>query len=77
MAIYNTDSDSENTAVRAFLTKVGEKYLGRRFNIGSGWGKKKWLQIKEITFQNRCAYCGIQNQLQMEHLVMFNRNHCG
>ncbi|CAE6902108.1 HNH nucleases [Vibrio sp. B1FIG11] len=36
MAIYNTASDSANTAVRAFLTKVGEHYLGHSFNTGSG-----------------------------------------
>ena len=27
MAIYNTGSDSANTMVRAFLTKIGESYL--------------------------------------------------
>ena len=36
MAIYNTASDAANTAVRAFLTKVGEFYLGRTFNTGTG-----------------------------------------
>jgi len=41
MAKYNTGNDSANTAVRAFLTQVGEFYLGDRstkvkFNTGSG-----------------------------------------
>ena len=78
MAIYNTDSDSANTAVRAFLTKLGEHYLERRFNTGSGKGKRDWLRIKESVFENRCAYCGITDvKLSMEHLVMFNRAECG
>ena len=77
MATYNTDSDSANTSVRAFLTKVGEYYLGRTFNTGSGWGKQKWLEIKEV-FGNSCAYCGINNvPLQIEHLEMFNKSQCG
>lgn len=40
MAVYNTSSDSANTAVRAFLTKVGEYYWGKSFNTGSGKSKK-------------------------------------
>jgi len=78
MAIYNTSSDAVNTAVRSFLTKVGEYYLGRSFNTGSGKGKETWQHIKEIIFDNECAYCGEQNQLlQIEHLVMFNRKEYG
>lgn len=38
MAAYNTASDSENTAVRALITKVGDYYLDHLFNIGSGQG---------------------------------------
>ena len=41
MAVYNTDSDSANTAVRAFLTKVGEYYLNETFNTTSS--KKKHI----------------------------------
>ncbi len=48
MAIYNTASDTANTAVRAFLTKVGEFYLGRSFNTGSGKGKADWERITKI-----------------------------
>ena len=78
MAIYNTPSDSANTGVRAFLTKVGELYLERSFNTGSGQGKKDWIRIKESVFGNRCAYCGATGvPLSMEHLVMFNRDQCG
>lgn len=39
MAQYNTPFDSANTAVRSFLTKIGELYLGRNFNIGIGRAK--------------------------------------
>jgi len=78
MAIYNTSSDAANTAVRSFLTKVGEYYLGRSFNTGAGKGKETWLHIKETVFNNECAYCGEQHQsLQIEHLVMFNRSEYG
>jgi hypothetical protein len=42
MATYNISSDASNTAVRVFLTKVGEFYLGRSFNTGSRKGKKDW-----------------------------------
>jgi hypothetical protein len=77
MAIYNTNSDSANTAVRAFLTKVGEEYLGRRFNTGSGKGKQDWENIKD-KFNDSCAYCGSNNsRLTMEHLIPFNRTNCG
>ena len=78
MTTYNTSSDSANTAVRAFLTKVGEYYLGRTFNTGSGKGKDDWERIKKDVFGNTCAYCGIgEGLLQMEHLVMFNRSEYG
>lgn len=42
MSIYNTASDASNTAVRAFLTKLGEYYLERSFNTSSGQGKQDW-----------------------------------
>ena len=78
MAIYNTASDSANTAVRAFLTSVGELYLGRSFKTGSAQGKKDWTRIKESVFGNCCAYCGARGiPLGMEHLFMFNRSECG
>lgn len=74
MSIYNTTFDSANTAVRAFLTKVGEYYLGRSFNTSSGQAKKDWLIIKNEVFNSKCAYCGQQTDaLQMEHLIMFNK----
>ena len=40
MTTYNTGADGANTSVRAFLTRVGEFYLGRPFNTASGQGKK-------------------------------------
>lgn len=78
MAVYNTSSDSANTAVRAFLTKVGEYYLGHSFNTGSGKGKAIWLSIKSQDFDNCCAYCGRASEvLQVEHVLMFNRTEFG
>jgi len=78
MAIYNTASDAANTAVRAFLTKVGEFYLGRSFNTGSGKGKADWERIRDSVFNGQCAYCGVSGQsLQIEHLLMFNRTEYG
>ena len=76
MAIYNTPSDAANTAVRAFLTSVGEHYFGRSFNTGSGKGKEIWEQIK-ANFNDACAYCTTQTKLQIEHLIMFNRSEYG
>ncbi|KGM54404.1 HNH endonuclease [Lysobacter daejeonensis GH1-9] len=76
MAIYNTPSDAANTAVRSFLTSVGEFYLGRSFNTGNGPGKAVWTQIC-ADFGNRCAYCESDGKLQIEHLLMFNRTEYG
>ncbi len=76
MAVYNTPSDAANTAVRAFLTSVGEYYLGRSFNTGSGKGNEIWGEIK-ASFNDSCAYCETQTKLQIEHLVMFNRAEYG
>ena len=76
MAIYNTPSDAANTAVRSFLTSVGEHYLGRSFNTGSGNGKALWAKICE-EFGGLCAYCEQPGKLQIEHLLMFNRTEYG
>lgn len=76
MAVYNTPSDAANTAVRSFLTSVGEHYLGKSFNTGSGSGKALWTQICK-DFSGACAYCGIVGLMQIEHLVMFNRAEYG
>lgn len=78
MAVYNQPADSANTGIRAFLTQVGEFYLGRSFNTSSGKAKNDWLRIKQEVFEEECAYCGqSEKKLQMEHLVMFNRKDCG
>lgn len=78
MAIYNTASDSANTAVRAFLTKVGEFYLGHSFNTGSGRGKLIGSNIRDSDFNSCCAYCGERfEKLQIEHVFMFNRTEFG
>ena len=42
MAIYNTGSDSANTMVRAFLTKIVESYLNHCFNTGQ-WQRQRDL----------------------------------
>jgi len=74
MAIHNTSYDAANTSVRAFLTKVGEKYWGGPFNVGSGPGKEIWLKIKNGVFGGKCCYCGKStDKLQIEHLIMFNQ----
>ena len=78
MALYNTASDSANTAVRAFLTKVGEFYLERTFNTASGKSKADWERIRGNVFDEQCAYCGeAEHKLQIEHLLMFNRAEYG
>ncbi len=78
MSIYNTPADAANTAVRAFLTSLGEHYLGSSFNTGSGRGKRDWEKIKHNIFKNECAYCSATGiKLQMEHLIMFNRSEYG
>ena len=78
MAVYNTSSDAANTAVRAFLTKVGEFYLGHSFNTGSGKGKILWASIRDEDFSGCCAYCGERSHtLQIEHVLMFNRTEYG
>ncbi len=78
MTTYNTGSDSANTTVRAFLTKVGEFYLGRGFNTASGRGKGDWVRIQTETFHSRCAYCAEEKaKFTIEHLIMFNKAECG
>ena len=78
MAIYNTSYDAANTAVRAFLTKIGTIYYGKTFNIGSGSGREIWIKIKNDIFKRKCCYCGkTSDKLQVEHLIMFNRKEYG
>ena len=74
MTTHNTGADAANTAVRAYLTTLGEKYLGHGFNTGSGKGKQIWSEIKE-SFQMRCAYCDVETSSPtIEHLISFNRS---
>lgn len=78
MALYNTYADAANTAVRAFLTEIGEYYWGKSFNTSSGKAKKDWETIRDQIFSGECAYCGkSDSKLQMEHLIMFNRTEFG
>ena len=70
MALYNTAYDAANTAVRAFLTKIGEYYLDRSFNTSSGLAKQDWIKIRDEIFEGSCAYCGDSGvKLQMDHLI--------
>lgn len=74
MTIYNTSADAANTAIRAFLTRVGEYYLGRSFNTGTGKAKNDWNRIKYNVFKGKCAYCSEEcASPQIEHIIMFNR----
>lgn len=78
MAIYNTASDAANTAVRSFLTKVGEFYLDHSLITGTGRGKSAWLRIRDQVFDGCCAYCGDRSDhIQIEHLLMFNHTEYG
>jgi len=78
MAVHNSSYDAANTAVRAFLTKVGARYWGKGFNTGSGNGEAVWQEIKEVVFNGVCCYCGKpSDKLQIEHLIMFNREEYG
>lgn len=78
MAIHNSSYYAANTAVRAFLTRVGARYWGKGFNTGSGNGESVWLEIKDIIFDGVCCYCGNRSdKLQIEHLIMFNREEYG
>ena len=78
MAIYNTDSDAANTAVRAYLTKVGELYRGSSFNTSHGTARVDWERIKQKVFSGCCAYCGKPtDKPTIEHLIMFNRAEFG
>lgn len=78
MAIYNTASDAANTAVRAYLTKVGEFYLGSSFNTSTGKALVAWQRIQKEVFAGCCAYCGeTAEKLTIEHLIMFNRTDFG
>jgi len=77
MAVYNTSADAANTAVRGFLTVIGEYYLGRAFNTGSKKAKEDWLKIRDEIFEAKCAYCGVKEKLQIDHLIMINRTQFG
>lgn len=78
MAIYNTASDAANTAVRAYLTKVGEFYLGNSFNTSTGKALIVWQKIQKDVFAGCCAYCGEgAEKMTIEHLIMFNRTDFG
>jgi uncharacterized protein YceK len=49
MTTHNTASDAADTAVRAYSTTLGEKYLGHGFNTGSGKGKQRRVEMNKQT----------------------------
>ena len=78
MTTHNTAFDAANTAVRAFLTSLGQRFLGHGFNTSSGRGKRIWLTIKSEDFVGRCAYCNVETDAPtIEHLIQFNRSEGG
>ena len=81
MARHPRASDASNTMIRAFLIKVGEFHLSHSFDVGNGLGKKKWIKIKNETFNNSCAYCEKKEtdseKLTIDHLIGLNRDECG
>jgi|GEM_PF-800835 len=78
MAVHNTPFDAANTAVRAYLTEIGEHYFGRPFNMSGKKGKTEWGKIRDEIFGGECAYCGVKGQkLTMDHLIMMNRTDFG
>jgi hypothetical protein len=78
MATHNTKNDATNTAVRAFLTSVGEQYFGKAFNTANGEARKIWEEMRDVFFKGKCCYCGKSDRaLTIEHLIMINREQFG
>ena len=77
MATHYTASDAANTAVRAFLTTVGEFYWGKQFNNATGEAKIIWEGIRDNVFNGKCCYCGEKKDLTIEHLVMMSKEQYG
>ena len=74
MADY-TPGYAANLAVRALLREVVEKY-GESIFDHLGKNRKEWEDVN-CTFDNRCAYCGSEGDLQAEHLYMTNQEQVG
>ena len=64
---------ARNLIVRSFLREVGKVPNEPYFDHSSKKGKKVWDRIKK-RFNQKCAYCGKRDdELEMEHLIMLNR----
>lgn len=58
--------NAQNATVRNLLGQIGAE----SFNADD------WQQVKQ-DFDNRCAYCGGEDKLVMDHIVPINRTHLG
>lgn len=68
---------ARNLVVRSFLREVGKVPDEPYFDHSSKKGKKVWGRIKK-RFNQKCAYCGKRDdKLEMEHLIMLNRQQGG
>ncbi len=69
MPSFPTKSGASNFAVRVFLSQISIE-IGR-FN--------KKTHFKEIItkFNNECAYCGSNNDLEVEHIIGINKHEVG
>ena len=68
---------ARNLIVRSFLREVGKVPNEPYFDHSSKKGKKVWDRIKK-RFNQKCAYCGKRDdELEMEHLIMLNRQQGG
>ena len=66
MTTYNTSSDAANTMIRAFLTKIGEEYLGHYF------GAKQ----KDKTFKSMTMFFYLNVRIQIDLNLVCNRIFC-
>jgi 5-methylcytosine-specific restriction endonuclease McrA len=58
--------NAQNATVRNLLGQIGSE----SFNA------EDWQQVKQ-DFDNRCAYCGGEDKLVMDHIVPINQTHLG
>ena len=59
--------DAQNYLVRNLLGRLGD----HRFTKGD------WEWVRNETFGGRCAYCGSDGELEMEHVVPINKEKLG
>ena len=69
MAIYNTPSDAANTAVRSFLTKLGEEQKIRSHMTKWDYPKLTSDEMNAIRAIARSLYDGIRNEVDKSVLL--------